>query len=613
MKYQDQSKQLIELLGGKENVTALVHCATRLRFKLKDTAKANTEKISALQDVLTVVNSGGQYQVVIGSKVADYYDTIMKMVGLKEDQSEAAGEKVSPVSRVFEVISGAFSPLIPLIAGSGMVKALLTILVTVGWLAETSSSYLVISAASNAVFYFLPIFLGVTLAKKMGADQFVGGAIGAALLEPGFTGLIGTTGVNFLGIKLIPVDYASSVFPIFIAIIIYSYLYKGLKKIIQKDLQLFLLPMTCLIIMVPLTAIVFGPMGTNVGNIIANVIIWLFEKNKLIAGAVVGGGYPFFIMLGLHWGFTPITLQNLANYGGDILEGAAVACVWAQTGVAIGLFLRAKAHSKERAMAGPSIMTGIFAGVTEPILYGIVLRYRRTIPVLAISGTLGGAVCGMFGVTMNAYVFHNIFSMPVYSPFMGYLLGIGTAILAAAILTYLFGFTKEELAQLNQKQPEIVELPVEDVYVELNVPAQGKQIMLENIDDEVFASGVLGKGIAVEPSKGEVYAPTDATVVTVFPTKHAIGLKTDAGIECLIHIGLNTVALNGEHFESFVKDGDRVKKGTLLTKFDIDAIEQKGYSLVTAMVIVESDQLSDVMIEQNELVSKDTVAIKVVL
>ncbi|MBS5951978.1 MAG: PTS transporter subunit EIIB, partial [Clostridium sp.] len=244
MKFERESEEIIKLVGGKENVVSLVHCATRLRFKLKKTSVANKAELEKMKDVLSVVNSGGQYQVVIGNKVSDYYDTITKKLGLKEASSEEKGEKVSIISMLFEVISGAFSPLIPALAGAGMVKALLTVLTSFGWMSDSTTTYAILSAAGNGVFYLLPVFLGITLSKKLGGNMFVGGAIGAALLDPSYTGLIGSEGVvDFLGMTVTPIDYASTVFPIFVAMFIYYWVDKLLKKIILKDLQLFLVPM----------------------------------------------------------------------------------------------------------------------------------------------------------------------------------------------------------------------------------------------------------------------------------------------------------------------------------------------------------------------------------
>lgn len=615
MKFEREAEEIIKLVGGKDNVVSLVHCATRLRFKLKNTSVANKAELEKMKDVLSVVNSGGQYQVVIGNKVSDYFDTITKKLGLKDNSSDEKGEKVSIISMIFETISGAFSPLIPALAGAGMVKALLTVLTSFGWMSDTTTTYAILSAAGNGVFYLLPVFLGITLAKKLGGNMFVGGAIGAALLDPSYTGLIGSEGiVDFLGITVTPIDYASSVFPIFVSIFIYYWVDKLLKKIILKDLQLFLVPMFSLLIMVPLTVILFGPFGTTVGNVISNSVMWLIDKSHILAGIVLGAGMPFLAVFGLHWGFTPITLQNLATTGGDPIEGAAVAAVFAQIGIALGLFLKSRKHTELRSLTGSTAITGILAGVTEPIIYGVILRYRRTIPILAIAGGIGGAICGAFGVTCNAYVFHNIFSAPVYTPFLGYVLGVGTALVLGTILAYFFGLKEEEIKEMENevKSNDLVNENKSEGLEELVSPIKGEQINLSEVDDEVFSSGAVGSGLAIIPEVGEVVSPVNGTVSTIFPTKHAIGIVSDNGTEILIHIGLNTVALDGKYYDVHINSGDKVIKGQKLVSFDIEGIKKEGYSTVTPVLVTNTADLKDVIVIENNTIDKGNTIIKVI-
>lgn len=592
MKYENESKKIVELIGGKENITNLVHCATRLRFNLKDDSKANKKEIEQLPFVLSVVISGGQYQIVIGSAVSDYYAAIQQLTDLHDGTTEKEKGKFS-INTIFEIISGAFSPLIPAMAGSGMIKALLTVLVQFNLLSDSSSTYAVLSAASNAIFYFLPIFLGITLAKKLGGNMYVGGAIGAALLEPSFTGLMEEGHIDFVGIPLEVIDYATTIFPIFIAMAIYAYLDKLLKKVIYKDIQLFAVPMLALIVMVPLTAIIFGPIGTDVANGLASGVMWLIDSSKVLSGLVLGGGMTFLVMFGLHWGFTPITIENLNNFGGDPIEGMAVAAVFAQIGIAIGFFLKAKKQSKMRALAGPTAMTGLLAGVTEPIVYGIILRYKRLLPIVAISGGIGGVICGLTDVTMDAYVFHNIFSLPVYTPTIGYLAGILAALVSGCILTYYFGVKEEEMQdfypsnQANEEVSQETETNVTAVYS----PVNGKVIPLEEVEDDVFSSGIAGKGVAVIPEEGKIDAPFDGTVVVVFPSKHAIGLRSNTGTECLIHVGIDTVNLEGKYYEALVEAGEQVKQGQPILRFNKEKIASEGYKLTTPVIITDSESM----------------------
>lgn len=622
MKFENEAKEIVRLVGGESNINSLVHCATRLRFELKDGSKFKKEDLEKLSYVLKVLISGGQYQVVIGPNVDNYYDAILattKIQGNKQSETMDT-EKVKISDRILKVISGAFSPLIPLMAGSGMIKALLTLFTTIGVMSDTGSTYLILSAAGNACFYFMPVFLGITISKQLKANAFVGGAIGAALLEPNFMGLIDSVdAVSFLGIPVTPINYSATIFPIFIAILVYAYLDKGLRKITPQSLQYFLVPMICLMLMVPFTVIAFGPVGTTIGNYVSDFVMWLFSLSGTLAGIVLGATYPFLTMLGLHWGFTPITLQNLDLVGGDIIEGVCVCAVWAQMGIALGAYLKAKKHSKLKSIAGPTFITGFFAGVTEPILYSIVMEYKRLMIVVAIGGACGGAIAGTLGVTMDAYVFHNIFSALVmsYSPIWAYAIAVIVSLIVATALTYVWGLNGLDAEKAKDLLPE--NETVEDTSngimrpVEIASPLDGKEIALKDVDDEVFASGVTGKGIAIIPENNTVLSPTDGTVSVLFPSKHAVGITTKEGIEILVHIGLNTVMLNGEGFTTFVKQGDQVKKGQKLLEFDKDFITNKGCSLQSPLIITNADQFKDILIETKTEIRTGDIAMEVIV
>lgn len=605
--YEKESKEIIALIGGKGNINNLVHCATRLRFGLKDVSKANKEQLEELPYVLSVVNSGGQYQIVVGSDVPDYYAAINQQADLGNSVVQDNKRKFN-LNAIFEIVSGAFSPLIPAMAGSGMIKALLTVLVEVQWLSDASSTYAVLNAASNAVFYFLPIFLGITIANKLGGNMYVGGVIGAALLEPAFTGLIGVESTNFLGLPLEAVSYATTIFPIFVAMFIYQYVDKVLKKIIHKDIQLFAVPMISLLIMVPLTVLLFGPFGTEVGNALSSGIMWLVSRSRILSGIVLGGGMTFMVMFGLHWGFSPITLDNLSKFGGDPIEGMALAAVFAQIGIAIGFYLRARKHSKMRTLAGPVAITGLLAGVTEPIVYGLILRYRRLIPIVAISGGIGGAILGATGVTLNAYVFHNVFSIPVYTPHLGYFAGVLASLISGGVLAYFFGVKETEMADFESTHGEESMDKTGTTSTAVYSPIVGEVIPLSEVEDEVFSSGIAGKGVAVIPIEGQIMAPFDGTVVAVFPSKHAIGLKSEDGTELLIHVGLDTVNLAGKYFDTKLVVGDKVKRGQTILTFDRDSILAEGYKLTTPIIITDPTRMNNLRnIKSNEEVTPETI------
>ncbi|MEO2215253.1 beta-glucoside-specific PTS transporter subunit IIABC [Paenibacillus amylolyticus] len=632
MDHKKMGDDIVRLVGGEANINGLVHCATRLRFDLKDSKKAERETLEKHEGIITVVESGGQFQVVIGSNVAHVYAEIMinrDFGGESSSSAESTGEKTSLLSKVFEIISGSFSPLIPAMAGSGMLKALLTVLTMLGWMSDTSDTYLILSAAGNAVFYFLPIFLGITLGMKLKANPYVAGVIGAALMEPNFTGLMDKgSDVSFLGIPVVMMNYSASVFPIFISISIYAVLDKLLKKIILKDLQLFLVPMIALMIMVPLSAMAFGPFGTTVGDWISSGVTWLIGVSGILSGVVLGGFMTFMVVFGLHWGFTPITIQNI-GVGGDPIEAMAAAAVFAQIGVAFGIFLKAKKNKTLRTLAGSTSLTGLLAGVTEPIVYGLILRYKRVIPIVVIAGAIGGAINGHFGVKMTAYVFHNIFAIPVYTPTVVYVIAIACSFAVAAVLTVMFGYESKTKGTVSEKNESVSSTSAESTPVELPVvpetktteikkeqiysPLTGKAVALSTINDPAFSTGAMGKGLAIVPEIGEVVAPVDGVVTSLFPTGHAIGLTTNAGTEILIHIGINTVALKGKHFSPVVQEGDIVRQGDLLIQFDIDKIKEAGYETVTPVIVTLTQQEVDVFETTQEQVQKNDVLLTLIV
>lgn len=606
MKYEKEGKELLRLVGGRENVSSVVHCATRLRFELVDDAGADKAAIEGLPYVLKVIVSGGQFQVVIGAAVHDYYLAVLDAAGMSADEkNEGAGgakKKQKPLDVVLKLISGSFSPLIPVMAGSGMVKALLTLLVTFGIMSDTSSTYLVLSAAGNACFYFFPVLLGYTVSNQLGANPFVGAAIGAALLEPNFTGLVGVEGTDFLGLPLQAVSYGSTIFPIFIAAAIYSFLDRGLRKFVNKDLQLFLVPMICLVVMVPFTALIFGPWGNNLGNALAEGVAWLIDRSSFVAGIVLGAAYPYLTMLGLHWGFTPISLQNYELLGGDPIEGINVCAVWAQIGIALGMLVLSRKGSKMRDVAGPTLITGFFAGVTEPILYGIIMNYKRLMIAVAVAGALGGAFNGLIGAMQTAYVFHNIISVVMfcYGPMPLCVVGMAISAAAGFLITYFWAGRDPEMApELEPAQGgaeadlAAPSAPVVDkgAEVALVAPADGRLVELSEVHDQVFASGAMGPGMAVVPSGDTIFSPCDGTLSLLFETKHALGITTPEGVELLIHIGMDTVELKGEGFTALVSQGDAVKAGQPLMRLDRAFLDARGICLDTPVIVTNPDAM----------------------
>ncbi|MBS4177732.1 beta-glucoside-specific PTS transporter subunit IIABC [Lederbergia citrea] len=600
--------RIVELVGGEENIRSLVHCATRLRFKLADHRKADKEALRNIPDVLTVVEKGGQFQVVIGNKVGKVYTEIMNdhhiQAGDSNNQNEN-NEKVGVVSKVFDYISGTFSPLIPALAGAGMIKALLAILDILKLINIEGTTYTVLNAASSGLFYFLPIFVGISAAKKLNANPFVGGAIAAGLLDPNFAGLLKATGdLSYMGIPLIVSDYSSTVFPLLIAMAVYAPLEKIVKKYAPDTIQLFFVPMIGILVMVPLTALVFGPFAQYISLGIGAAVTFLLAKSAIVTGILIACIWPILVILGVHWGVVPIMIDNFTR-GGDMIGPITAASTFAQMGIAFGIFLRSRKNKDLRSLSFAATLSGLFAGVTEPILYGLVLRYRKLIPLVLIAGAIGGAIVATFDVRVFAFVFNSALTIPAYTPILGYTFGIGAAFLAGTILAFTFGTEgkKKDTAVTEASSVQTEGKPTKTH--ELTSPLKGEMIPLENIDDAVFASGAMGKGVAIEPTEGVVHAPFDGKVATLFPTKHAIGLINEDGIEVLIHIGLDTVQLNGKHFEAFVEGGSVVKKGDKLVTFDIQEIQEAGYKTTTPVIITNTADYLDVVPTESRAVSLD--------
>jgi beta-glucoside PTS system EIICBA component len=603
MNNKDLGDKIVDLVGGEKNINSLVHCATRLRFTLKNYDKANKNELSDIPDVITVVEKGGQLQVVVGNKVEKVYTEIMNHHDInsgeeiKENNSE---KKDGVIAKVFEYISGTFTPLIPALAGVGMIKALLTILTILNWINVDGSTYAVLNGASSGLLYFLPIFVGISAAKKLGANPFVGGVIAAGLLDPNFTALLERTDdTTFIGIPLIVSDYSATVFPILIAMAIYAPFERWLKRVSPDTIQLFFVSMISILVMVPLTALVFGPFGEYISSLIGSAVAFILGNSAILSGILISLAWPIIVILGVHWGIFPIIIDNMSR-GGDIIKPITAAAVFAQMGIAFGIFLRSRKNKDLRSLTFAGTMSGILAGVTEPILYGLILRYKRLIPLTLISGAIGGAIIAVFDVRISTFVFNSIFTIPNYTPTLGYVFGIGISFMAATILAFIFGtegrkkVTAEDENAGNTDYSQ-VEINPEAGKVDLVSPMKGEIIPLEDIDDPVFSSAAMGKGVGIEPTEGFVFSPFNGKVATLFPTKHAIGLVSDDGVEVLIHIGLDTVQLEGKHFEAHVTTDTFVKKGDKLVTFDIQAIKDAGYKTTTPVIVTNTNDYLDVL------------------
>ncbi|UUX33866.1 beta-glucoside-specific PTS transporter subunit IIABC [Fundicoccus culcitae] len=602
-KYNQLADQIVELVGGKENVVSLYHCITRLRFKLKDESIAakNENEIKKLNGVLSVAQANNQYQVIIGNEVDKVYAAIDQKykfpnpvsAGESAGQSEEAEEKGNIVIRFLNTLTAIFNPIIMPLAGAGMIKALLVLLTTFDLMSTESATYGILSAAGNSVFYFLPLFLAVSAARVFKANPFISLAIVAALMEPNFTNLITETGVrvSFLGIPTVLMSYTGTVIPSIIAIFIYSYLERWLKTWIPKSLEIFLLPMISLLIMVPLTVIVLGPIGVTLGNGLGDVINFISARSGLLAGFIIGGFWSLLVMVGVHWGVVPIMINNIATYGYDVIRPMIAAATFASAGAALGVYFRAK-KPETKSLALSSMVPALLGGITEPIVYGISIKYKKPLYAQIIGGGIAGAFMGMMQTKAIVYVFPALTTLPAFAgdTFVYYIIGISIAFFLTAILTYIFGIDEDEAEVVDVTPTETL---IDENPTTLIAPMAGELISIEAVDDPVFSSKAMGNGFAVKPTDGKVVAPITGKVSAVFPTKHAFGIVSDTGIEVLVHIGINTVELDGKGFDIRIQPDDYVDKGQVVGQVDLSVLKENNYDTTTMVVITNSNDNPD--------------------
>lgn len=620
MDNQAVGKRVWEAVGGEKNVNSLVHCATRLRFKLKDESVADTQKLKQDPDVIQVVQSGGQYQVVIGSNVADVYQAIVDEQGLT-DQSGTEDQSKNPLNRLIDIISSIFTPFLGAMAAAGILKGFLSLATVLGWLSADTGAYQILFAAADGVFTFLPVMLAFTAAKKFKTNQFLSVAIAMALVYPAITQLAGAGGaVDFFGLPIVLAQsgYTSSVIPIILAVWVQSKFEPLVKKVIPQFLQMIFVPMIVLLVMVPLTFLLLGPIGTVIGNGLGSLFNSIYSFSPLVAGLIMGSLWQVFVMFGMHWGFVPIMFLNIEQYGFDVMVPMLLPAVLAQGGAALAVAIRTK-DTKLRSLGISSTITSLF-GITEPTVYGVTLPLKKPFVVACLSAGIGGAMIGFAGVKAFSSGLVSLLTIPTFiSTNQAVESNVTMAILATALSfvlafvgTMIIGFDETvQDEKLETNQQTTAGDTISSARHNLKSPLSGKVLPLSDVPDKVFSSGAMGKGLAIDPEKGELIAPADGEITTIFPTGHAVGLTTKDGIEILMHIGMDTVELEGQGFETFVKQGDQVKAGDLLVRFDIEAIKAAGYSVITPIVITNTEHFADVLeLNQEELIaSEDFLAI----
>lgn len=597
--YDQLSKDIVKYIGGEENVISLFHCATRLRFKVKDEAGVDKKRLEQLKGVITVINSGGQMQVVIGNDVADVYEAIFANTGLKPENKENDNkrqEKKNLLNTFMETISGIFAPVLGAMSGAGMLKALLILCTTCGLLTADMGTYRILYAAADGVFTFIPMFLAITAARKFKANEFVSLGIAAALVYPDMTAAFSAgEALSFLKIPVVLVSYTSSVIPIVISIYVLSKLEKGLKKVVPSVCKTFLTPMLSLMIMVPATYLVIGPISDTAGKLLASGYTALVGFNPMIAGGILGLIWPAAVMFGLHWGFVPIVMNNIAEYGRDTLFVITGPNNMAQAGATLGVFLKTK-NKEIKELAGPAALSAVLAGITEPAIYGVTLRFKRPFFIGAVFSGIAGAIVAVAGTGAPTLLGTSILTLPGYIGvgFAGFLIACAIAYFGSAIVTYLFGYSDDMLPNDNEEEQENKTEKIVEKDVEIKAPVNGKAIALSEVKDEVFAGGALGKGAAIIPEDGRICAPCDGVVSLVYPTGHAIGIQSENGAELLIHIGMDTVTLEGKCFDIKVKQGQEIKAGELLIEADLEGIQSAGLDITTPIVVTNIDDYVDI-------------------
>lgn len=607
------AQSILQLVGSEQNIHSLTHCATRLRFVLKNALKADKDTLNQTAGVISVVESGGQFQIVIGNNVPKVYTEIMKIAKI-ESSNEADVEKPSLLNQVIDFISGSFSPLMGVLVATGLFKGLVSILVLSGVLTPQTGTHTVFNAIGDGFFYFLPIVLAFTAANKLSTNPYLAVAIAAMLLHP--TMIASTSdgkAMDFLGFSLLQMNYIYSVMPILIAVFVQSYVLRWFENIFHESIRNFLAPFFTLLVVVPITLLIIGPFGVGLGDTLVAGINWLYESSALLTGLVLGAIWQVMVIFGIHWSITPVILNNLAAGQDIILPIIGGATVLGQTGAVIGVFFKTR-QAALKSIAGSASIDGLF-GITEPIIYGVNLRFKKPFIFGCIAGAVGGAIIAVGGAKAFTFSFGGLLGFPAIigegSNIWAYVLGMLSAFVIGFVLTYLFGY----------KDPETQEQAVEKTEKFTNVelqkfslisPLAGEVHKLSTILDPMFASEALGKGVAILPSIGELRSPVKGTVSSVFATKHAINIVSDEGMEILIHIGIDTVRLGGEYFEVFVKENDHIEAGQLLSRFDIEKISAAGYSLMTPIIIANSDDYLDVIASSNSQIRHGEQLIKVV-
>ena len=597
MTEKELASTLLMLVGGKQNIVAVEHCMTRLRFNIKDSSQADTQKILNIQGIISVVDKGGQYQIVIGNTVKDVYKEFIKLGDFQNN--EISDEKKGIVNKILDTISGIFIPIVPALAGAGMLKALLALLTMLKVVAPDSQTYQFLNFMGDSVFYFMPIIIAASASKKFHVNQFVAMGIGAILMHPTFMNMIAVakesqTGLEVFGLPVSLVSYSSSVIPIILAIWFMSYVEPITDRYMPKSIRIFMTPLITMLVVGIATLVAIGPLGNICGQLLGDAIGMLNHYVSWLVPLLVGTFTPLMVMTGMHYGLIPIGINLLATTGFDTVAGPGMMVSnIAQGGASLAVAFRCK-NTEIKSLAASAGISAV-CGITEPAMYGISLRFKKPLIAAMIGGGAAGLFIGIMGVGRYAQVSPGLFALPSFlgekgiSNLIYAIIGCAIAFIVSFIISFILGIDEpKEDVKLNEQKE--IKLDDEEIFA----PLKGQVISLDKVNDSVFSSGSLGKGMAIIPSEGKIYAPADGTISAFFETGHAIGVTSKHGAEILIHVGIDTVNLKGKYFYPKVKQNEQVKKGELLLEFDLNKMKEEGYDCTTMIIVTNSQQYTSV-------------------
>ena len=607
MDFNDSAQAIILNVGGAKNINSLIHCSTRLRFTLHDFAKVDLEKLKTIDGVLGAVIAGGQCQVIIGNDVVEMFDAVQILLGNNTQQGVATGPKQSWGKVVLDFIIGVFQPLVPAIAGGGILKAVLMLLAMFGWISDKSQTYQILSLVGGAPLYLLPILVAITTAQKLKVNPLVAVSTVGVLILPDLVAML-TKGTTLFGIHVTNVTYSSQVFPAILCVLFYALMERFFTKYSPKPIRIFFVPMMSMLITAPITLLFLGPLGYVVGEGFVSVILFLNTHLGWVATALLAGVLPFMVATGMHKPMIPYVVSTFSTVGKESLYlPASLAHNISESGTCFAIALRTK-DTKLRAVALSAGISALF-GITEPALYGVTLQHKRALISVITGGVIGGAYVGIAGLSGFTIVGPGLASLPMFvdksnpDNLIHALIGFGISFVVSFVVSLIIWKNDEETSSASDTGEKATTVVAED----LMAPVAGKVLPLADVPDDVFSQGLIGQGIAVEPSDGKLIAPTDGTIEMVYETKHALGMRTDNGAELLFHIGLDTVQLNGKYFESLVQVGQHVQAGELLETFDVVKIKAAGYNPITMMVVTNQDSYAVAVDEKNETLDSRSV------